>query len=103
MSLLVLGPRFLLERVVEAAGAVYTGASTLRECVVRRVGTGVSRNYEAITEGDRVLIPASVGQELQLPGIQGLILVDEENVLMKANREECLLSGLSSTLTASSH
>ncbi|KAE8302430.1 Chaperonin 10 [Giardia duodenalis] len=103
MSLLVLGPRFLLERAVEAAGDVYTGAGGLQEYVVRRVGTGVGRNYESITEGDHVLVPASVGQELQIPGIQGLVLVDEEDVLIKTDREKCLLGGFSGTFTASSH
>lgn len=99
MNLVVLGPRFLLEKVTEAAGVVYTGINTLRECVVRRVGTGISTHYGAITEGDRVLIPASIGQELQIPGNQGLLLVSEDDVLVKIDRQKRLLKNP----TASSH
>lgn len=86
MSLTVLGPHFLLERIVETAGAVYTGVNCLRECVVRRVGAGISKHYEGVTEGDHVLINASAGQELQIPGTRGLILVDEGDVLVKIGK-----------------
>lgn len=103
MNLVVLGPRLLLEKVTEAAGVVYTGINALKECVVRRIGTGISKHYDTITEGDHVLIPASTGQELQIPGRQGLILVNEEDILIKIDQKRRLLRNSSASPTASSH
>ncbi|TNJ26455.1 Chaperonin 10 [Giardia muris] len=79
---IVLGPRLFLEAVTApATQTLYAHAPSVREYVVRLVGTGVSPNLQ-LRPGAKVVVPAKTGLHLRLDGHQG-VLVDETDVLVR--------------------